>query len=82
MKVWTKLQVPLRECYVIIYIHNNRLHTHTHIRRSVLMLYLIEKSLRKLLKALSTHEALLVIQLAVTVDDLLGWGKATLTTLT
>lgn len=45
------------------------------------MLYLVKESLRKLLEALGTHEALLVVQLTITVDNLLCWGKATFTTL-
>lgn len=45
------------------------------------MPYLVKQSLRKLLEALGTHETLLVVQLTVTVDDLLGWGKAAFTTL-
>lgn len=45
------------------------------------MLYLIEESLRKLLEALGAHEALLMVQLTITVDNLLCWGKAAFTTL-
>lgn len=43
---------------------------------------LIEESLRELLEALSTHEALLVVQLPVTVHDLLGRCKPPLAALT
>lgn len=44
--------------------------------------YLIEESFWKLLKTLSTHKALLVVQLSITVDDLLSWTEATLAPLT
>lgn len=44
--------------------------------------HLIEESLRELLEALSTHEALLVVQLPVTVHDLLGRCKPPLAALT
>jgi len=43
---------------------------------------LIEESLRELLEALSTHKALLVVQLPVTVYYLLGGRKAPLAALT
>lgn len=39
--------------------------------------YLIEEPFGKLLKALGTDEALLVIQLTIAVDNFLGRGKAT-----
>lgn len=44
--------------------------------------YLVEESLWKLLEALGTHKAVLMVQLPITVDDLLGRCKATLTSLT
>lgn len=43
---------------------------------------LIKKPLWKLLETLGAHKALLVVQLSVTVDDLLSRSKATLTPLT
>lgn len=46
------------------------------------MQYLIEESFWKLLETLGTHKALLVVQLPVTIDNLLGRGKAALTSLT
>lgn len=45
-------------------------------------LELVEESLGELLETLGAHEALLVVQLAVTVDDLLGRSEATFTALT
>lgn len=44
--------------------------------------YLIEESLWKLLETLGTHKALLMVQLSITVDNLLSRSKATLTSLT
>ena len=44
-------------------------------------LYLIEKSLRKLLETLGAHEALFMVQLPVTVDNLLSRSEATLASL-
>lgn len=44
--------------------------------------YLIEESLWKLLEALGTNKALLMEQLSITVDDLLGCSKAALASLT
>lgn len=44
--------------------------------------YLIEESLWKLLEALGTNEALLMVQLSVTVDDLFSCSKAALAPLT
>lgn len=43
---------------------------------------LVKKALWKLLETLSTHKAPLMVQLSVTVDDLLSWSKAALTPLT
>lgn len=43
---------------------------------------LIEEPFRKLLEALGTHEALLVVQLTIAVDDFLCWCKAPSTALT
>lgn len=43
--------------------------------------YLVEESFGELLEALRAHEALLVVQLAVAVDDLLGGGEAALASL-
>lgn len=45
-------------------------------------LKLIEESFWKLLKALCTDEALLMVQLAIAVDNLLCWGKAAFATFT
>ena len=39
--------------------------------------HLIEEALRELLEALGTHEALLVVELAIAVDNLLSGCKAT-----
>lgn len=44
--------------------------------------YLIEESLWKLLEALRTNKALLMVQLSVTVDYLLSCSKAALASLT
>lgn len=44
--------------------------------------YLIEQPLWKLLKTLGAHEALLMVEFTVTVDDLLCGCKAALTALT
>lgn len=44
--------------------------------------YLIEEPLRELLEALSTHKALLMVQLPITVYYLLGRRKAPLAALT
>lgn len=44
--------------------------------------YLVEEPFRKLLEALGAHEALLVVQLTVAVDNFLCWCKATSTALT
>lgn len=55
-----------------------RTHTHTRRRRR----YLIEESFWKLLETLGTHEALLVVQFPVAVDDLLQRGEAALAALT
>lgn len=44
--------------------------------------YLVEESLRKLLEALGADEALLVVQLSITVDDLLGCSEAAPASLT
>lgn len=44
--------------------------------------HLIEQALWELLEALSTHEALLMVQLAITVHDLLGGRKTPLAALT
>lgn len=44
--------------------------------------HLIEKALRELLEALSTHKTLLVVQLPVTVHDLLGGCETPLAALT
>lgn len=44
--------------------------------------YLIEESLWKLLEALGTNKALLMVQLSVTVDYLLSGSKAALAPLT
>ncbi len=46
------------------------------------MHYLIEESLRKLLETLGTDEALLMVQLSIAVDNLLGCSEATLASLT
>lgn len=46
------------------------------------MSYLIEESLWKLLETLGTHKALLMVQLPVTIHNLLSWSKAALTSLT
>lgn len=46
------------------------------------MRYLVEESLWELLETLGTHEAMLVVQLSVAVDNLLSRGKATLAPLT
>lgn len=43
---------------------------------------LVKESIWKLLEALSTDKTLLMVQLAITVDDLLSWGKATLAAFT
>lgn len=43
---------------------------------------LVEEPFRKLLEALGAHEALLVVQLTVAVDNFLCWCKATSTALT
>lgn len=45
-------------------------------------LKLIEESLWKLLETLGTHKAQLMIQLSITIDNLLSWSKAALTSLT
>ena len=45
------------------------------------MHYLIEESLWKLLEALGTHKAVLVVQLSITVHDLLCRSEAALTSL-
>lgn len=44
--------------------------------------YLIKESLWELLETLGTHKAVLVVQLSIAVDDLLGRSKATLAALT
>lgn len=44
--------------------------------------YLIKESFRKLLETLGTHEALLVVQFSIAVDNLLSGSKATLTSFT
>lgn len=46
------------------------------------MYYLIEESFWKLLETLGTHKALLMVQLSITIDNLLSWTKATLTSFT
>lgn len=46
------------------------------------MHYLIEESLWKLLETLGTDKALLMVQLSIAIDNLLGRSKATLTSLT
>lgn len=48
----------------------------------VTILYLIEEPLGELLKTLSTHKALFVVQFSVTVYYLLGRGETTLAALT
>lgn len=52
------------------------------IMETVWVHYLIEESLWKLLETLGTHKALLMVQLSITIDNLLSRSKATLTSLT
>lgn len=44
--------------------------------------YLIEESFWELLETLGTHKTVLMVQLSITVDNLLCWSKATLASLT
>lgn len=44
--------------------------------------YLVEEPFGELLEALGAHEALLVVQLTIAVDDFLCWCKAASTALT
>lgn len=44
-------------------------------------LYLIEKSLWKLLETLGAHKALFMVQLPITIDNLLSRSEATLASL-
>lgn len=49
--------------------------------KSVVKFHLVEEPLGELLETLGAHETLLVVQLAVTVDDLLGGSEAALASL-